>query len=70
LDGLSRFLLVADPNRCTLVSSFKTSAAVLSRDPFHWRIENAEDFVLGDISFTQKFTLVDVGIYEEEAMTM
>jgi len=32
--------------------------------------KNTENSVLGDISFTQEFTLMDMGIYEETAMTM
>jgi hypothetical protein len=30
--------------------------------------KNTENSVLGDISFTQEFTLIGVGIYEEEAI--
>ena len=32
--------------------------------------KNSEHSVLGDINSTQKFTLMGVGIYEEEAMTV
>lgn len=32
--------------------------------------ENSENFVLGDINSTQKFSLMGVGIYEETVMTM
>ena len=37
---------------------------------FFGESKNAEDSVLGDINFTQEFTLMGVGIYEEEAMTV
>ena len=30
----------------------------------------SENLVLGDISFTQRFTLLGVGIYEEEVVTV
>jgi hypothetical protein len=37
---------------------------------FFGESKNSENSVLGDISFNQELTLMGVGIYEEEAMTV
>jgi hypothetical protein len=48
----------------------KTSRFELPKIHAHFigESKNSETSVLGDMSFTQEFTLLGVGIYEEEAI--
>lgn len=78
-------MLVADPNALTVSSQtlchvtpasalllLKRSRFELPKIHAHFfgESKNSENSVLGDISFNQEFTLMGVGIYEEEAMTV
>lgn len=78
-------MLVADPNALIMSSqtvchvTLATATILLKRSRFelpkihaHFigESKNSGNSVLGDISFNQEFTLMGVGIYEEEAMTV